>query len=207
MAKSAWGLIPLPSEDGSAVWGLGLVQRRGKSLSLTWRRSLFLKHHSLMCKGKLWVLNFTDGWLRPETCGLCEERLFCKDSVRSYPTILWAQSFDQCSVSLWTVVVTSAPELFPEVELQSQGIVFWERETCALCRACKAAAAPLIKTYVLHISVCLSVSLFLMKFLDKGSFSNYPSASWCSPSLFIFAIMPFFNLREQIRPYQSFEVY
>lgn len=66
---------------------------------------------------------------------------------------------------------------------------------CALCRDCKAAAALLIKTYVLYIFVCLSVSLFLMKFLDKGSFFNYTSASWCTPSLFIFAIMTFFNLR------------
>lgn len=63
VAKSAWGLIPLPSEDGSAVWGLGLVQRRGKSLSLTWRRSLFLKHHSSVCKGKLSLSPYFYRWV------------------------------------------------------------------------------------------------------------------------------------------------
>lgn len=140
------------------------------------------------------------------TCSLWEEDLFCKNPVTNQPRMWWTQSCDQFYISLWIVVATWAPELLQNVEFQRQGIV-WERETCALCWGCKAAAALLIKTYVLYISVCLSVALFLMKFLDKGSFSNYASASWCSPSLFIFAIMPFFNFWEQIRPYQSFRVY
>lgn len=129
------------------VRGLGLVQKKRKSPSLTWRRSRFLKYPSSMCKGKLSPspsssLGVTLG---PRRAAFKRRRVFCNDSVANYPTILWPPSFDQFYISLWAVVVTSAPELLPKVEPQSQGIVVWERETCALCSACRAAAALLIK--------------------------------------------------------------
>lgn len=85
-----------------------------------------------------------------ESCSLCSESL--------------SLSLDQLSISLWHFVLMSDPKGFSNANHQSQTIVVWKREMCALCWDCKAAAALLVKTYALYIFVCLNVSLFLMNF-------------------------------------------